>query len=221
MILTVCSLFRDSTRYLDRYFAQVSSIYPLESTRFVFVEGDSTDSTYQRLLKWRDGPFKANTQVIKHDQHIPYYGSVVHPKRLSCLAELANIALDAIPEETDYILWVESDLIFESDLVRHLLLLSGGKHAVAPYIITQKTRQFYDIWAFRKDGVQFNPHKPYIHGESHLFDVDSAGSVLLVPARFRSCRFKTENAIIGWCENLKEEGCSIKAARDVVVWHPA
>lgn len=223
----ICSIFRDSEEYLNRYFVQVSNQigYPPQSLKYVFVEGDSKDNTYKRLIEWK-GPH-SNVVVKKVDTGKPYHGSVVHPERFKVLAQVANAAIEEMNDSVDYILWLESDLIIGNNLINSLV--KCNKDIVAPFVYcgikkTIETTHFYDTWAFRKNGQLFTAGYPFLKGLkfNKLFKVDSAGSVLLVKAEIvrKGARFTDKEAIVGFCYGAREMGYEVWAAPHIGVGHP-
>lgn len=222
--ICVCSLFRNSMKYLNStYFPQVSHMWPLAQTNFIFVEGDSNDGTYNHLLEWSKGPYAKGVQVIKKNMGNRWFGSVVSTERFKVLAALGNAALDAVPPGMDFVIWLESDLILTPNTVEKLIRVSKRKFAVAPYIYVQNSNVFYDVWAFRKNGVNFSSGYPYHIDASERgpFKVDSAGSMLVIPARYiyGGARFN-DNAIIGLCDDIKSGGGTIMADPLTEVYHP-
>ena len=53
MGITLCSIFRNSEDYIDRYFLQIYNLERVlgEPIRLVIAEGDSADDTYEQLEK--------------------------------------------------------------------------------------------------------------------------------------------------------------------------
>ena len=70
---------------------------------------------------------------------------------------------------------------------------------------------FYDTWAYRKDGQKFSNFAPYHPAYvDHVFEVDSAGSVLLVPAEaLRQGVRCTTGGLVEVCAGLKARGYPI------------
>jgi len=228
MIVTICSLFRDSSRYLHRYFTQLCSQLPITQLRFVFLEGDSRDDTLTKLREWASGPYAANVQVLKHDLGVPRFGPVAPPvpggrERFIALAEIGNIVLDAVPANSDYTCWLESDLIIPPGLLPALLQVAKGEHVAAPYVYHARSKVFYDTWAFRDKGCVFTHLAPYARKKHTTpFELSSAGSVLLIPHKYiaAGARFTEEEVIVGLCKNIRKEGGKIMAVPNIQVYHP-
>jgi hypothetical protein len=226
--ITICSLFRDSANTLGRYLKQVISLWPLADTRWIFIEGDSIDGTFDKLDTWSRGPYGKQARVIKHNTRTRRHGSCVDAERFLVLSVLGNLALQSVFADSDYVLWLESDLIVTDDntLLKRLVDTSQkyDNAAVAPYIYLNQVRhQFYDIWGFRIKDKCFNPFQPYadkIYKEP--FEVQSAGSCVLFPAKYilDGARFNKEEVIVGLCKDVRRRGCKIIADPNLTIYHP-
>jgi len=116
-----------------------------------------------------------------------------------------------IPEDADYVLVHESDLHTPVDVVERLMELAGmGYCPVAgwPTLVLNGTKVFYDTWAYRKDGVLFHNTPPYhaCYKPSAVFEVDSAGSVILFEADDLRGRVARERCLVEVCDQLRAEG---------------
>lgn len=234
----VCSLFRNSEKTVDAYFTRVLRLQNKNiRLSFVLIEGDSSDKTYEKL----DAYVKKVPRIIlkKIDKHTIVYGSVARPVRLKALSELANDALlTALKFEPDYILWLESDILYEQNILEKLI--QKNKDLIAPLVLRKNSNKFYDIWAFRAGNIvnennkrldrqwlpkgcfaveypyneHFNPYRP--------FEADSCGSVLLVKSKvvIRGARFSKKDSIVGLCRSAKKYGFSVWVDPTTVVYHP-
>lgn len=172
-MLTVASIFRDSSSYLDRYFAQINALREHIDVELVLAEGDSSDDTWERLDAAKDG------LLLKVDHGGPRYGSVDHPARWADIAKVVRevIACVGSPEQ---FMWIESDLICEPETVLALLDDLDTVSTVAPMVLQQGTTRFYDFWGFRKGGELFMQYAPYYYlpddETGPLVKIDSCGS---------------------------------------------
>lgn len=166
--MIVCSMFRDAEAYLPRYWDQITRLRGEMDVRLVLAEGDSRDSTYERLLGWVTG----DDVLLKVDHGGPRFGSVDHPQRWQQIATVAR----AIIEKTDGpVLWVEADLVWEPTALVHLVEDLASVESVSPRVMMGP--RFYDTWGFRKDGNHFQPNPPYYDGPTEgLVKIDSCGS---------------------------------------------
>lgn len=178
MTLTVASIFRNSTGYIDRYFAQINALRERIDVDLVLAEGDSTDDTWERLNAAQDG------LVLKVDHGGPHYGSVDHPNRWADIALVVRTVI-ANAGNPERFMWIESDLIWEPDTILHLLKDLDEVPAVAPMVLKQGTTTFYDYWGFRKNGELFMRYAPYYwepDPDARLVKIDSCGSCFVTRA---------------------------------------
>lgn len=226
-IIKVCSLFRDAMPYLERYLSQIDALdYPKENLRFAFLEGDSTDGTCERLSAWCAAR-PENAVLIKKDVCRPRYGHVRDMERTKMLAELRN-TITTIDMGEDYVFWIESDMIFNPDVLQ--LLLKGLDNAsadiIAPIIHdSPDIPRFFDIWSYRQNGQEFRKDYPYCEGfkNNEPFSVDSVGAVTLAKAAiYRSgARYDTgDSDVAAFCNNAKKYGFGrIFVEPRCIIWH--
>lgn len=231
MRVTIGSAFRNSARnqHLGRYEAQLFQLRDLlrvhgHSLDVVFVEGDSVDTTARNLadILRRFGP--GRLEDVSHGG--PVYGSTESPVRMQALCGVGNGILANVPKETDVLVYVESDLIWDPVTIWGLMQrLSSDVDVVAPLIFAGK--HFYDVFAFRGlDGERFSPfvpwHSSFTNAVSPLIEVGSAGSCLVMKGEVaRTCRIPPEDALVGFCRNAKSAGYRIWVDSAGTVRHPA
>lgn len=234
----MCSLFRNSEKNVDRYFANVLRLQRKNiRLSFVLIEGDSSDKTYEKIETY----IKKVPRIIlkKIDKHTIVYGSVANPVRFKALSELANEALmSAMNFKPDYVLWLESDILYDHDLLERLI--NNNKDVVAPLVLRYGSNKFYDIWAFRK-GNKINENNkkadrrwlpkgcftieyPYheCFNPYRSFEVDSCGSVILIKSKvvIKGARFSKEESIVGFCKSARRHGFSVWVDPTTKVYHP-
>lgn len=143
------------------------------------------------------------------------------------MTTVANLGLSYIAEnlEVDYVLWLESDLIYQPGMLDRLI--ADEKPAIAPmiWVFDKPETRFYDIWAYRHEKGNFPPHTPAWYAENYPkepFEIRTAGSVILAEAKFiyDGARFDEREAIVSYCENLREKGATIWCDPKVHVQHP-
>lgn len=171
-MLTVASIFRDSTFYLHRYLDQIQRLrYEVDDVRCLWAEGDSVDGTYDRLEQF----LRPGDILIKVDHGGPNFGSIDHPQRWDQIATVVRRLLDEWDGGRDGFVWVESDLVWEPETV--VALVERARPALAPMVFHGHTDRYYDTWGFRKDGAQFAPWPPYFQGnDGTISPIDSCGS---------------------------------------------
>jgi len=164
--VAVASMLRDSVTFhghhigqVGRFFEQVCGQQGLGSEfslSLYLVEGDSKDSTRDELGVWVEHWRHGEAALLTHDAGGPAVASLENPARFAALSAVANTAFRAARDSgADYVLWVESDLIFGDDLIASLMEAFGpGSEAVGavaplPWFRQNGRMAFYDTWAFR------------------------------------------------------------------------
>jgi hypothetical protein len=237
--IAIASIFRNSTSYLDRYMRQVADLAGHLCGRgfdihLIGCEGDSTDDTWN-VLKARMNYLYGRVQhvstqsqltLFKEDHGGQIYGSVDNPFRWANISRVCNKVLESVEEADDYLLYVESDLIWDADTMQYLL---GNLHtqqhidAVAPLCLHQPTGLFYDTWGHRKDGVPFRQHKPYHPAVGNkLTPIDSAGSCIAMRGEVaRACRFTPPTqGIVGFGNDIRAKGYALYLDPQLTIYHP-
>lgn len=219
--VAIYSLFRDNAGpYIDLYFQRITEL-TYSNIRVYAVEGDSRDNTHNQLLRDANWCWKQNVhvEVYQTTTGVERYGSVVNERRFLALAQTANVALEAIAEAkwADYILLIESDLMYEPDLIERLLAhVKTGKEVVAPSIYADDA--LYDVWGFRlENGDWINPLGSY----SGIQRMLSVGSVTLYPAKpiYMGVRFD-KMCMRGLCERFVRYDHPILWDTSIRVDHP-
>jgi hypothetical protein len=228
MNVVLGSIFRNSVRYIPRYYAQAQSLAHAlvargDSLRMVLVEGDSGDRTWEALLS--DRPSDVPLLRVKREHGGPAWGSVDAPDRWKALSFCCNGVLDNLLETDDAVVYVESDLIWETgDMLRLLDQLSDAHPAIASLCFT-KSGLFYDTWGHRKDGVPFGPFPPY-HRDldtrpGRLTEIDSAGSCIVMRGDVaRAARFGPDDCVLGLGRSIREHGFRLYVDPAAKVVHP-
>lgn len=160
------------------------------------------------------------------------FGSVVHPQRFKQLAFVANRLWVNIPTDSDYVLVVESDLIWSASTLTSLLndveairfFGSGGSggNILAPLVIGPDDL-FYDVWAFRVDGRNFTKEWPYHSNLKNypILEIDSVGSCALMDYKLaRKLTWPEEDLFVGLCRQARELGAMVIVDSKLRVYHP-
>lgn len=229
MNIAVGSAFRNSVRGLGAYFGRVKALEVhvggQHRVRVIAAEGDSTDGTAQALaIGARQRGLPIDVRPCGHGG--PVYGSTEHPARLDALTGVGNAILEGVRPDDDVLVYIESDLVWDSDTVGCLIDMAaerrGGFDVVAPMVWAQPG-VFYDIFAYRKDGQRFGPFAPYHPGlaAEGVTEVDSAGSCLVMRGSIaREVRLPRGRVLVGWCEEARALGYRVGVARGLGVQHP-
>jgi hypothetical protein len=206
--IAIWSLFRDSAgAYLERYQKRFNAIdYPRDLLRLYAVEGDSMDNTWGLLANWSVQDPRIFPERLW--VNIPRHAGEPHRDRLRALGRCGNACIERIVKDgwAEYAMLLESDLIYQPDLINKLL--ATGKDIISPmiWIPFDGHIQFYDVWAFRfQAGRKFPPFTPEWYGENYkeLFQVQATGSVVLFKAGYlyNGARYTEEEAIVGLCKS--------------------
>lgn len=224
MNITIVSIFRNATHYLERYFEQMDALQKLlmergDSLYLLLGYGDSTDGTGEALWDECANRFAAMLLDVSHGG--PEFGSIEHPQRFKQLATIGNRLLNSIPPNADVVGIVESDLIWDAETLLRLIDHTAHVPAIAP-LVMDGPNSFYDVFAFRKNGLRFVKQPPYHEWLSdRMMHLDSAGSVLFVRADLaRKARLSDDAAIVGFCESIRKHGGSIWLDPALSVAHP-
>ncbi len=189
MTVVVCSIFRNSDSYIERYFGQIQSLRAAlapEPVRLALSEGDSTDWTWTNLLTH----ITPQDELARVEHGGPHFGSVDNPARWEQISRVVRPTVAAALElRPDVVVWVESDLIWETGAMVKLIETARQGRAVAPMVMAAGEERFYDVWGFRLRGNKFSPGLPYFpadpnasnDADSHLRKIDSCGSCFATP----------------------------------------
>lgn len=226
MSVTICSIFRDSSDYIHRYFTQIAELEQhIGPVRLVLGEGDSTDSTRSLISINLHEHSHAEDELVDVSHGGAKYGSVDHPVRWAQISYCCNKVLDALGRCHHPVIWIESDLIWDPKTMVRLLADLDRYPAVAPMSMYQG--RFYDIWGHRgEDGKTFTMHEPYHHSleatQGPMVRIGSAGScIAMVPEVAAKARFGAQDAIVGFCRSIKHDAhASLWLDRRVAVEHP-
>lgn len=214
---------------LQHYVTQVFALYRAlqthgHSLRLIAVEGDSCDATEVQLQRYAvqlEPHF--DIQIVKREHGGPVFGSTEAPERMKALSYVGNGIFESVRGQDEVLVYVESDLIWNAHtMLRLIYRLEVGQDVIAPMIFAGES--FYDIWGFRKNGVRFEPVKPY-HPDldsNGLTEVDSAGSCLVMRGEVaRKCRMVEDMALVGFCKDVRDSGYHIYCDSRECVRHPA
>ena len=234
------SIFRNSVNYIPRYVSQVTDLREKllargDSLLLILAEGDNTDDTSSMLRSantWRDWKgFPGGVIVMTREHRGPLFGSVDDDTRWRQSSWVWEGVIERVSQLDDVFCYVESDLIWDSDtLLRLAGRLGDGKDVVCPLCLyAPENMRHYDSWGLRGlDGKGFGPFWPYHSSllqpspDAGMFPINSAGSCLVMRAEVaRRSRFIPDNlAVVGWCQNMRENGFKLWLDDKEKVVHP-
>lgn len=155
---------RDAENVFERYIRQladaISVCGPNVNWYLSIYENDSVDATPQ-LLANLDPQGLVDYSIVSETIGTTKYGSIVSEDRVKNLANSRNKCLEAkdFYKNVDYILFVETDIIYNPDYIFNLLdfrrfgiesidILTGIS------VLAANPHQVYDTWATRRNDVE-------------------------------------------------------------------
>jgi hypothetical protein len=240
--IAVASMFRNSEVWHGRQINQVdkffNSILGQEGgskhfdLTFHLVEGNSTDTTLKKLRYWQS--IFPDITLYQKQVKGSEVASVVSETRFKNLSSVGNVALQAARDSgTDYVLWMESDLIPPANLAISLLLpfmeesAEQSIFAVAPVPVFHQggRKLFYDTWAFEgSDGQKWGNGDldKLVKTSTCLRSMNSIGScALLNGSILREHRLDFgEGCFPALCKSGREAGYGVYCDVTVEVQHP-
>lgn len=229
MNITLCSSFRTSCDYLRRYYQQAKALRHRLQTRgdtlrFVWGEGDSRDGTLTllRLMATELG----DARIVDCEHGGAAWGSVVNAARFKQLAYVASRVWAAIPADSDVMVWVESDLIWDAATMTSLIGQVAQYGAISPMVLLERKGwpkgSFYDTFCFRLDGQHFEHHPPYHTGYNpdQPFRVDSAGSCMAMRGDIaQRITFDDSTIFPDICRQIAAGGSAVYVDPGLAVYH--
>lgn len=188
--------------------------------RFVWAVGDCDpgDRTEDKLIEFALKNHNEDITVIRHDTGTTArMRSVVDTERIAALSQTYDAAFAEVAKRPgdEYVMAHESDLVSPPNLVERLVATGLCPIAGAVYLTLPNggPRLFYDTWGYMKDGKNFRNTPPFGNDawrgsadEKQPIEVDSAGSVLMVPgADIRAGARMVDNGMVSLCKNLREQ----------------
>lgn len=221
MNITLCSAFRNSMPYIERYMVQVLQLNLALADRddnlsCIWGEGDSTDGTLNRLaLSVQFAPWPATIVDCTHGG--ADYPSIVLAERWRQLAHVGRCIWGAIPTNADAVVYAESDIAWDAQTLVALIDRLADYPAISPMIMLERRgwpagRSFYDTFVFRKDGKHFGHHPPYhpCYRPDRPFPIDSAGSVMAMRGDVaRGLQFDEQTIFPDLCRQVYANGGSV------------
>ncbi len=234
--VTILSAFRDAESYVGKYINRIIDFITLCGNKYdvnlLLGTGDSRDSTDSVLLVFKKLAHYVELVDVYHGG--PSFGSIVHPVRFRQLAYVWNRLWRRIPEDSDIVVFMESDLDWSVLDLRVLLnhVVCGGFVAVAPMIIHRESNGneiFRDTWAYVADGVHFQngwPYHPNLVDKQNLRDgrflkLESAGSLVVSLAPYViGAEFTEVGLIKDICSTIYSRGGDLWLDTSTKVYHP-
>lgn len=219
--IAIASIVRDEERSgnLGRFLGCCQELEQYHKNLvYIFIEGDSSDRTYEVLKNWTEK--RTGSILEKINKGNSPFGKTRDTRRTIHLAELRNRLISMILSVPNVgeVLMVDANYGWKGDLIS--CLREADAHIASPLVVMHKDNNgrymFYDIWVFRKDGMEFWPIYPYAKGMQfdRPVDVDSVGSCYLVKRQVleNGVRYdgNTDSEQVGFCRNARNQGFSIR-----------
>lgn len=175
-----------------------------EALRFVWVVGDSTDGTYEKLRELTNDDADRVT-IVEMETNIK---GMDPNSRLKRLSQTASTGFDFVIQDDDFVIVHESDLISPANIVQRFL--KRRKCPIGGMVwLGVKPGCFYDIWGYRDlAGNKFRAAYPFTedYHPTRPFEVSSIGSVYMLHAgdlleggiRLDSC------GVVELCDKLRQ-----------------
>lgn len=221
-MINVCTLMRNSEKYIERFFQQIETELVNVDYRIIIGEGDSTDKTREILDKKASSDNRIIVYDVSHGGK--EFGSIVNEQRFLQLAYSGNIIwFQSSMLESHITIWIDSDLILEPYTILELVgSVKNESSAIYAPNILMGTCTFYDVWAFRKDGKHFKAKFPYYeHDKSNIMpEVDSVGGIVAMHSEIaKYLYFPAKDVFVGLCKQAKDINCSIYLAYTLKAYH--
>lgn len=155
------------------------------------------------------------------------YGSVVKAERFRQLAHVASRVWAAIPTDTDVMVWVESDLIWEPITLIRLVGRVAEYGAISPMVFLRRAgwgkESFYDTYAaVGLNGQHFSHHAPYHadYNPDEPFRVASMGSCMAMRGDIaRRITFDDNTIFPDICRQIAAGGYGVYVDPSLCVYH--
>jgi hypothetical protein len=169
---------------LPGYVERVRTLsYPHRSISLGFLEGDSSDTTFElitKLLPALDRDFRsAKLWSVDYGYHIP---PMIHRgdggiqfQRRTVLAKSRNQLLFRALNDEDWVLWLDVDVIeYPADLIERLL--ATKRDIVQPHCVFDYGGPTFDLNAWRDHG---RLHMDDLRDEGEFVELDTVGGTVL------------------------------------------
>lgn len=212
----VATPVKNASKWIGRYLSQIKQFNCRNcKVHFAFLEGNSSDDTYDKLLKFSES--RRDVWLQKRN--------VKTKKRFRRLAFLRNYIVDNALKREDYVLWIDSDIIKTPPNLLNVLI-QDNYDIVAPIVLIEHKMQFYDTHAFRYKGKNFRHLRPYCEApelkKKVPFQVSSVGTCYLVNRKIyeANTRYGDKGSEqISFCKESRKKGFRIWVDPRIKVYH--
>jgi len=212
----IISMFKNGEMFINRFFESLNNMisYSMNngySLKLFFIESDSDDNTHELIIKNLNELRYLHTNNENFDYDIVKLDISDNLDRFDKLAILRNMSIKLGLENEDYVMMIDSDVVFDKDLLDKLYtsLSNSDYDVISPLVFIEDFRDygnsyFYDTLAFIKDGECFSHFYPYINSKyydeliknDNVIEVDSVGTCYLAKSEiFNINDFKDFNIL--------------------------
>lgn len=141
--ISVLSLFRDCSQYLDNYFNAVSGMEAMYNIEFeyFFLENDSKDDTRKKLKQFSKS-HKCKLLLLQLEKDYSEDDLSVNLERIHALSTLRNKLKNTFaPFDSDYMLFIDSGIYFRPEILKDMFSHDIVKNNIA--MMVPYTAQIY------------------------------------------------------------------------------
>lgn len=146
---------KNAVRFLPKYFDNLLSLsYPHKNISIGFIEGDSTDQTFECLQKSIIRLEKTFRRILlcKRDYNfqstLPRWHTSIQFERRSILAKSRNYLLSQALQDEVWVLWLDVDISsYPTDIIQQLLVTN--KEIVVPHCVYETSNSTFDLNTFK------------------------------------------------------------------------
>jgi hypothetical protein len=176
---------KDASRHLASYFTALERLtYPRRHLSLGFLEGDSTDRTFEELtarLGALRGSFRRVGLWRKHygfrlPETVPRWAPAYQIPRRTILAKARNQLLFRALQDEAWVLWLDVDVVeYPPDILE--TLLGTGRDILHPHCVTRWGGPTFDLNAWRDHG---RLRMQDLRGGPDLVRLDAVGGTMLL-----------------------------------------
>jgi len=207
----IATPLRNEEQNLPRFFSLLENLdYSIDLLSFAFLEGDSTDNTYEKLLEWKNSHPNLKIWLKKLDLGM-------EKTKFERLAISRNVIVDELLKDEDYVFWVDTDIeTLPSNTLERLI--EDNKDIVAPLAVYgEPPRSLYYLGKTERPNVE--------EIEREMVEVGFVGICFLVKkqvyeAHVRCSILKTHGETVTFCQNVAQKGFLSYVDTTIRVKHP-
>jgi len=202
---------RNEEQILPRFFSLLEDLdYSIDLLSFAFLEGDSTDNTYEKLFEWQNSHPSLKVWLKKLDLGM-------EKTKFERLAISRNTIIEEALKDEDYVFWLEGDIeTLPPEILK--LLIEEDKDIVAALMVFSEPPMRSRYYLGRAE-------RPYVKDiAEELVEVGWVGGVFLVKRKVYDAKIRCDvrkkiGETASFCLNAKERGFSCYVDTRIKVKH--